>query len=314
MCARAARNRPDHQDDADDNVEPLHSLPSPQSHIARVNTPLPKSGKYPQCRNIDPSSLFSMCPTKTPEGEGAGLLQTLTIMSHVRVGIDMDDMETALRALDGVHGIDGPGTLVFLNSDPIARCADPEDLVDEIRERRRLGALPSTLTCVLTTYGVLVTTDTGVILFPLLNLRALDGLHDAVCEAERGGRNLWTTLQDHGIVEYTDAWESQDFTVAFKLAPDMRAYTHLAPHPTSFFSTAAGTIPFANHNQAPRNTYQSNMAEQAISAPCLTVFERHEMNYRHVLWYPQKPVCTTQIAEVKGECASKIESCATDGA
>lgn len=229
---------------------PTISLPRPQSHIARVNTPLPKSGKYPQCRNIDPSSLFSICPTKTPEGEGAGLLQTLTIMSHVRVGVDMEDVASAIRAMDGVRGVDvGAGTLVFLNSDPIGRCADPEDLLEEIRERRRLGALPWTLTCVLTTYGVLVTTDTGVILFPLLNLRALDGLDDAVREAERGGRNLWTTLQDHGIVEYTDAWESQDFTVAFKWAPDMSAYTHLAPHPTSFFSTAAGTIPFANHNQ-----------------------------------------------------------------
>jgi DNA-directed RNA polymerase II subunit RPB2 len=46
--------------------------------------------------------------------------------------------------------------------------------------------------------------------------------------------------------------------------------------------------------------HNSGMAEQAISAPSLNVFDRHEMNYRHLLWYPQKPVCTTHIAEVKG--------------
>jgi DNA-directed RNA polymerase beta subunit len=45
--------------------------------------------------------------------------------------------------------------------------------------------------------------------------------------------------------------------------------------------------------------HNSSMAEQAISSPCLNVFERHEMNYRHILWYPQKPVCTTHISEVK---------------
>ncbi len=115
---------------------------------------------------------------------------------------------------------------------------------------------------------------------------------------EKGGTNLWQSLLSNGVIEYVDAWEALDYTVAFQY-PFSSATTHMSPHPTGFISTAAGTIPFADHNQAPRNTYQSGMAEQAVSSPGLDVFQRHEMNYRHVLWYPQKPICTTQIMEVK---------------
>ena len=107
-------------------------------------------------------------------------------------------------------------------------------------------------------------------------------------------------LDQQKLYENVIKYKTEENEVIFLQDKNIQ-YTHMAPHPTSFFSTAAGTIPFANHNQAPRTTYQSNMAEQAISSPCLTASERHEMNYRHMLWYPQQPVCTTHIAEVKGE-------------
>jgi len=273
----------------------------------------PSPALLPQCRNIDPSSLFSICPTKTPEGEGAGLLQTLTIMSKIRVGIEMEDIDTAIRSMDEVVPLDrrDPNlVLIYLNSEPIAKTSNPLHFLDTIRTHSRTSRLPNEITTILTSYGIMITTDIGIITFPLLHLESLAKLPAAIAEAEYGGVNLWKTLLDYGIIEYTDAWESQDHIVAFKkidkTAPQTHAYTHMAPHPTSFFSTAAGTIPFANHNQAPRNTYQSNMAEQAISAPCLTASERHEMNYRHILWYPQQPVCTTHIAEVKGEFEKPI--------
>ena len=277
-------------------VQQVNSL-ALQSHISRINTPLPKSGKYTQCRSIDPSSLFSVCPIKTPEGEGAGLLQTLTVLSLVRVSVDMDCLASVLLKM-GIAPLSSTGTIVWLNSDPIGRTTDPLAMLQTIRDARRTGVLPYTITVVYTPWGLLVTSDIGVILFPLMHAASLHKLPAAVAECEHGGTNLWTTLMAHGIIEYVDAWEALDYTVSFK-SPAPPGYTHVAPHPTGFICTAAGTIPFANHNQAPRNSYQSGMAEQAVSAPCISVFDHHEMNYRHVLWYPQTPVCTTQIAEVK---------------
>jgi DNA-directed RNA polymerase II subunit RPB2 len=84
-------------------VQQVNTL-SLQCHVERVNTPVNRDGKYPMMRNIDPTSLFSTCPTKTPEGDGAGLLQTLTIMSHVRVGTPHEDPRSMLPedAVDAV--------------------------------------------------------------------------------------------------------------------------------------------------------------------------------------------------------------------
>jgi DNA-directed RNA polymerase II subunit RPB2 len=332
-------------------VQQVNMLSLP-CHVERVNTPVNRDGKYPMMRNIDPTSLFSTCPTKTPEGDGAGLLQTLTIMSHVRVGTPSADVRGCVLGLGAFaahhpearavcseevppHAAASPAfvrpllslddcacssssssssTLVFVNSDPIALTDFPADFLKVCRAARRAQVLPYDCTIVRALHGILVTTDMGVITFPLIYLPNLPRLPQALAASKLGGTNLWRELMRHGIVEYVDAWETMEYVVAF-LPEDIRRardsssghgakdgapYTHLAPHPCSFFSTAAGTIPFANHNQAPRNTYQAGMCEQAIGSPALNVADRHDMNYSHMLWYPQKPLCTTHIAEVKG--------------
>jgi len=303
-------------------INPVNPL-SVQSHMQRIRIPLPNSGKYPQCRSLNPFSWGSVCPIKTPEGEGAGLLQNLTILSRVTLPVAMKDLTELLLLLPGVIDIEKAKPeehtfpLLLLNSEPIGRTANPEALLQLIRAQRRGrdASLPSRITAVRMSYGVMVFSDLGIITFPLFHLPSLHHIRGAIAESEMGGRNLWNCLEDHGVVEYVDALEALDYSIlldvketkekaASRLAKGedlWNGYTHLFPHPMGFLSTAAGTIPFPDHNQAPRNAYQAGMAEQAISSPFgINVFERDEANYRNILNYPQKPVCTTQVAEVKG--------------
>lgn len=76
-------------------------------------------------------------------------------------------------------------------------------------------------------------------------------------------------------------------------------FTHSELDPTAILGIAASLIPLANHNQAPRNTYQCSMGKQALGIYHSQHSQRFDTTSK-CLAYPSRPLFQTQMDEVLG--------------
>jgi DNA-directed RNA polymerase II subunit RPB2 len=295
-----------------------------QTHIQRVSTALPRDGKYKQLRGVDPTQLFVFCPTETPEGHGCGLLQNLSTFSRVRVGTPLKFVESAVLALKSARplkrGYDlirplrtladhsKNSTLVFVNSDPIGVTDDSEAFILAARAARRAKQLPFDCSIVRGDHGICISSDMGIVVFPLLHLDELHRYDEAVKSSNDGSEELWTAMCRLNMIEYVDAYELLEYRVAFAPEEVERArergdavqYSHMAVHPSGFLGTSASSVPWPDHDQAPRVAYQAGMVKQAISTPAANLSQRMDMGYAYELWYPQAPMAETAVAKASG--------------
>ena len=244
------------------------------SHLRRVNTPIDKSGKLIPPRKLHNSTWGFLCPAETPEGGSVGVVKNISYMSTVTI---VSNSQPLREYIDSeVTQLDNETALqkyvkVFVNGAWVGISKDPLNLYNSLKEKKYKGII-NIYTSIIFNYKskeIVICNDAGRLVRPILKVRDNKILltKDIITKVENGELQWDDLLTDcripESVIEYIDPREQNNNMIAMNAKKlygidknFIHKFTHCEIHPSSIFGILASCIPFPEHNQAPRLTYQ----------------------------------------------------------
>jgi DNA-directed RNA polymerase II subunit RPB2 len=270
------------------------------SHIRRVNTPISRSIKLAEPHRLGTEQFGFMCPFESPDGANIGLLKHMSVTCEITNEIDPEDLIEHLRNnkfifLNNVHHSEiGLSCIVFLNNNIIGIHKNPSNLYEVLQNLKRSHQINYQITFFfdITLNEFRIYSDSGRCIRPLY-IANNEKNHDKIKKKIKN----WYDKDFMGkYIEYVDVLESNYLYIAMNASDVNKSHTHFEIHPSLSLSYYTNTIPFVNHNQAPRIVFSGQQGKQAIGVYS-TNFNSRIDTASYILHYPQKNLTSTKLAK-----------------
>src|SRR5574341_24573 len=282
------------------------------SHLRRIQSPLSRSQPNFEARDLHATHFGRICPSETPEGSNCGLVKNLALSAIISVNVQSEDIVEKLYDLgvtyvsDAKDELKKEGTRVFVDGRLIGYYKDGQKLADSLRELRRnfkihphIGIFLYTSDIEGSTKRLYVNCNAGRVLRPLIVIKDNKPLLTQELIDKVSKKFLsWNDLLHMGVIELVDANEEENSYIAMD-EENMKKHTHMEIFPSAILGAGASIIPYPEHNQSPRNTYESAMAKQSLgfSTPLMNASTYVR---QHFMLYPQTPVVSTKAINLLG--------------
>jgi len=247
------------------------------SHLRRISTPTDKSGKLIPPRKLHNTSWGFLCVAETPEGQSVGIVKNMAYMAHITIHSNSNSLYEYvephiinLNLLKPYQVYDK--VKVIINGSWVGITEDPENLYKLLKDMKYKGIINIYTSIIFDCklQEIRLCNDSGRITRPLLRVKndnilitkkILEDLKDDIISWD----DLLTNCKvDEAVIEYVDP-EEQSFSMIATKPKDIIGendgihiykFTHCEIHPSTIFGVVASCIPYPDHNQSPRNTYQ----------------------------------------------------------
>ena len=284
---------------------------STMSHLRRVQSPLSRTQPNFEARDLHATHFGRICPSETPEGSNCGLVKNLALSAIISVKVDNTEIiekihEIGLQSLSDINSLKTDTSRVFLDGKLIGYSVDGHNLVNSLRELRRSSKIHAHVGISIwdpdekdATKRIYVNCNAGRVLRPLIIVS--NGKSTLTSEhLDKISKKLisWADLLRMGIIELIDANEEENCYISFD-EKFSKQHTHMEIFTSSILGAGASIIPYPEHNQSPRNTYESAMAKQSLgfSTPMMNTSTYVR---QHLMLYPQTPIVTTKTMNLLG--------------